>query len=131
MWLSEHFPKIPLPPGEKRPFTRNLQLEQYADHDFLNVMETPVRARFGAEFLAAMDRCMKDAPTKATFPFLIIHGTADVLTPISGSERFFEAAASLDKQFHKYDGLLHDFMHDHEKADHTEEDIGRFLNAHV
>ncbi|OAN67081.1 alpha/beta hydrolase [Sphingomonas sp. TDK1] len=50
--------------------------------------------------------------SQCTTPVFIIHGTADRATRASGSQRFYEAAASRDKRLRFYDGAFHDLLAD-------------------
>ena len=49
-------------------------------------------------------------------PVLILHGTADLLTNPEGSKKLFELAGSKDKTLKIYEGLVHDLVHEPEKA---------------
>lgn len=73
----------------------------------------PVRT--GAELLGAMERIQENAE-KLTVPLLALHGTADVSTTPEGSKQLVERARSKDKTLKLYDGLVHDLLHEPEKA---------------
>lgn len=48
-------------------------------------------------------------------PILIMHGTADLLTPAEGSRRLFERVSSKDKSLKLYEGLYHEILNEPEK----------------
>lgn len=48
-------------------------------------------------------------------PLLILHGSADKLTPVSGSRILFERAGSPDKNFKSYPGLYHEILNEPEQ----------------
>lgn len=47
-------------------------------------------------------------------PFLVMHGTADVVTNIEGSRALAKGAASTDKQLKEWPDLAHDLLHEPE-----------------
>ena len=64
-----------------------------------------------AELARADDRLAREL-TLITLPVLILHGTADKATKPSGSQQFFDAAASQDKTLQLYEGHYHDLLND-------------------
>jgi alpha-beta hydrolase superfamily lysophospholipase len=64
-----------------------------------------------AEMVRADERLETGFPT-FTLPLLILHGTADRATKASGSQTFFDRAASTDKTLKLYDGYFHDPLND-------------------
>jgi acylglycerol lipase len=50
-----------------------------------------------------------------TLPMLLMHGTADRLVPIHGTEMVAERAGSDDKTFVRYDGLYHELVNEPER----------------
>ncbi len=75
----------------------------------------PVRT--GAEILRTADR-LPDDFEKVDVPFLVMHGTADVVTDPEGSRQLYRRAASTDKTLHLYDGFYHEVLTDigHERV---------------
>jgi alpha-beta hydrolase superfamily lysophospholipase len=71
-------------------------------------------ARTVAELTRAIDG-YPDAVKRFELPMLVMHGTADRLTPIAGSEMVVERAASSDKTFKRYDGLFHEILNEPER----------------
>jgi acylglycerol lipase len=66
-------------------------------------------------FASACHRC-KDNLARIDLPWLAIHGTADRVCPVSGSERLIGGLAAKDKQLVLYPGLLHEPHNEHEAA---------------
>lgn len=64
-----------------------------------------------AALARAGDRFERDFGT-ITLPVLILHGTSDKATRPDGSQEFFDAAGSADKQLILYDGYYHDLLND-------------------
>jgi alpha-beta hydrolase superfamily lysophospholipase len=52
---------------------------------------------------------------RVAVPLLILHGSADKVTPPSGSSELSRRARSWDKTLKSYDGLYHDLVHEPEK----------------
>jgi alpha-beta hydrolase superfamily lysophospholipase len=73
-------------------------------------------ARLVKETLSALERTRSDAPV-FTVPVLIIHGTADPITPPDGSIDFYTRIASPDKTLKLYDGRFHQPFIDTDRAE--------------
>ena len=82
-----------------------------------------------AELVRADDRLKREF-ANITLPVLILHGTADRATRPSGSQRFYDSAASRDKTLRLYDGHFHDLLNDVGK-EAVMQDITAWLAAHV
>jgi alpha-beta hydrolase superfamily lysophospholipase len=63
-------------------------------------------------------------------PVLILHGTADKATRPSGSQLFFDTAASKDKTLKMYNGMFHDLLNDVDK-EVVMSDITRWIDARL
>jgi acylglycerol lipase len=72
-------------------------------------------ARTTKELLGAIDDIGKQMEA-VTVPLLILHGTADRVTPPGGSEELYARAKSADKKIDLYPGLFHDLLHEPERA---------------
>jgi acylglycerol lipase len=66
-------------------------------------------------FAAACHKC-KDNLARIELPWLAIHGTADKICPVTGSEQLIRALAASDKQLVLYPGLLHEPHNEHDAA---------------
>lgn len=64
-----------------------------------------------AEMVRADERLAKEFPL-ITLPVLILHGTLDRVTKPSGSQFFFDTAASADRTLIFYEGHFHDLLND-------------------
>jgi acylglycerol lipase len=84
-------------------------------------------ARTVAELSRAIDR-FPDAVTHFRLPMLVMHGTADRLVPIAGSEMVVDRAGSDDKTFKRYDGLFHEILNEPERQQ-VLDDIADWLDA--
>ena len=67
------------------------------------------------EFAAACQRCRTLAP-QIRAPWLVVHGEADRIAPVSGSRTFFEMLGSSDKKLVTYPELRHE-VHNERPAD--------------
>jgi alpha-beta hydrolase superfamily lysophospholipase len=83
-------------------------------------------ARTVAELSRAIDR-FPDAVTHFRLPMLVMHGTADRLVPIAGSEMVVDRAGSEDKTFKRYDGLFHEILNEPERQQ-VLDDIAAWLD---
>ncbi len=63
-------------------------------------------------------------------PFLVMHGTADVVTNIEGSRALARGAASTDKQLKEWPELAHDLLHEPEH-DQVIAFAADWLSAHL
>ena len=55
------------------------------------------------ETMAAIETQLSDVET----PFLVVHGDADEIVPLSASQTLFQRAKSTDKRLSVYPGMLH------------------------
>src|SRR5713226_5537749 len=91
-------------------FSRDPEVVEAMNADPLIAHETqPTRT------LAAMvraDERLKEGFPLITLPVLILHGTADKATRLSGSQFFYDTAGSSDKTLKLYEGHVHDLLND-------------------
>ena len=106
--------------------SRDPQVVRDYDADPLN-HHGKLPARTVHELTGAIDG-FPDAVTRLTLPMLVMHGTADRLTPIAGSEMVVERASSEDKTFKRYDGLFHELLNEPERQE-VLDDIADWLDA--
>ena len=86
-----------------------------------------------AKTVAAMVRAdsrLKNELSLITLPVLILHGTLDKDAKLSGSQHFYDTAASPDKTLKVYEGSLHDLLNDLDKQI-VMADIESWLAAHL
>lgn len=106
--------------------SRDPQVVADYDADPLNY-HGKLPARTLAELTRAIDG-YPDAVQRFELPMLVMHGTADRLTPIAGSEMVVERAGSVDKTFKRYDGLFHEILNEPERQQ-VLDDIADWLDA--
>ena len=82
-----------------------------------------------AEMVRADQRLERDFPN-FTLPLLILHGTNDKATKLSGSQQFYDTAGSRDKTLKLYDGAYHDLLNDTDRAT-VLADVARWVDAHL
>ncbi len=88
-----------------------------------------VKARTGAEVLAAMQRLPAQLPL-LSIPLLILHGTADRICPLAGSTMLHELVSSQDKTLRRYPGLYHEVFNEPER-EAILTDLIRWLDDHL
>jgi acylglycerol lipase len=93
-----------------------------------NVYRGKIRARVGAEMMAATDDVISSLK-RITLPILILHGGADRLVPPGSSRVVYERVGSADKTLKIYDGLYHDIFNEPEK-DRVLADVLVWLETH-
>lgn len=71
------------------------------------LIERKISLRLGAEILGNLTRVMELAP-KIRLPLLIVHGEADKITALAGSQEFFERLTLKDKQLITYPEFFHE-----------------------
>lgn len=84
-------------------------------------------AHTAAELLTAIDH-IQETMDGLTVPVLILHGSADRVTPPEGSRQLYGRAHAVDKTLKVYDGLVHDLLHEPEKAQ-VMEDVTQWMLA--
>jgi len=82
-----------------------------------------------AEMVRADERLKKEF-TQITLPVLILHGTLDKATKPSGSQMFYDTAASKDKTLKLYEGHFHDLLNDVNKQI-VMADIRTWIDKHL
>ncbi len=86
-------------------------------------------ARWGAEFLKAMQRITAEAG-RITLPLLILQGGADKLVDPDGARMLYAAVSSIDKTIKIYDGFYHEVFNEPEH-DQVLRDVEAWLEAHL
>jgi alpha-beta hydrolase superfamily lysophospholipase len=86
-------------------------------------------ARTITELTGAIEHFPERVP-KLTLPLLVMHGTADRLTPPAGSKMVYERAGSSDKTLKLYNGLYHEILNEPEQGQ-VLSDLLEWLEARV
>jgi alpha-beta hydrolase superfamily lysophospholipase len=91
------------------------------------VYQGAASAHMAAELIGGIetiDASMEDVRV----PLLLLHGKADLVTPPDGSKQLFDRASSTDKTLKLYGNLVHDLLHEPERAQ-VVADIEGWLDA--
>lgn len=128
LWVGKRFPRLRTPTIPARWISRNKDVVEAYIRD-PHVFRAKTRALLGTSLLGAAMRAADEAPL-VTQPFLLIHGTADKLVPVSAAERFFERAGSADKSLKLYPGLYHEVLNEPER-EQVLDDVVTWLDAHA
>jgi alpha-beta hydrolase superfamily lysophospholipase len=123
--LSVVAPKLGVVGIDSTAVSRDPKVVEDYDADPLNY-HGKLPARTVAELTSAIDG-YPEAVKAFELPMLVMHGTADRLTPIAGSEMVVANAASSDKTFKRYDGLFHEILNEPERQQ-VLDDIAAWLD---
>jgi len=74
----------------------------------------PIRVRTGHEILHISSYLLHNLK-KVTIPFMVLHGTADLVTDPLASQDLYNEAASRHKDLRLYEGFLHDLLFEPER----------------
>ena len=99
---------------KNKDFSRDPKAVAAMDQDPLIAHETQPTQTL-AEMVRADERLERGFST-ITLPLLILHGTSDKATRPSGSQFFYDNAASTDKTLKLYEGAYHDLLNDTDKT---------------
>ena len=91
-------------------FSRDPEVVRAMNEDPLIAHETQPTQTMAA--IVRADERLKNEFPGITLPVLIIHGTGDKAAKVSGSNRFFDEAGSVDKTLKLYEGSYHDPLND-------------------
>lgn len=105
--LAPHAHSIAL---KNEDFSRDLATVQAMNEDVLIAREKQTFGTMAA--IVRADQRLKLSFSEIKLPVLIIHGTADKATKLSGSQYFHAQVGSVDKTLKLYDGRFHDPLND-------------------
>ncbi|MBI5289483.1 MAG: lysophospholipase [Chloroflexi bacterium] len=128
MLLGRFFPNLRLRSLAAATVSRDPAVVADYDSDPLNY-----RGKMPLGLIASMirgGRFIESHMSEIELPLLILHGSADQLVAVDGSQLLYEAAASRDKTLKIYEGLFHEILNEPEK-DLVIADIVRWLDRHV
>lgn len=126
--LGRLFPTLPTTRAPEDAISRDPEVVEEAQNDPLNY-HGRVLARTGAEMLRAAQE-VRGRLGELIHPFLVVHGTADMLTSPEWSKRLYEEAAASDKRIELYDGLYHETFNEPEQ-DEVLQDLGDWLEERI
>ncbi len=126
--LSVILPKLPAVKLETGDISRDPKVVEAYENDPLNYLGG-ILARTGSEVLKSTKQITTQAHS-ISLPILIMHGTADKLADVSGSEMLYDKVSSSDKTLKLYDGLYHEILNEPEQ-DQVKADMIAWLDAHI
>lgn len=111
--LNRIAPKLHFLPLDAKTISRDAAVVKAYNDDPL-VDRRPLRITIGIG-IADTSKMVRERLIELRVPLLILHGSADKLTPESGSLLLFERAGSPDKNFKSYPGLYHEILNEPEQ----------------
>lgn len=126
--LGRLTPTLPTARSPKGSISRDEEVVEEAQNDPLNY-HGRVPARTGAEMLRAGTEVRSQLDAVAT-PFLVFHGTGDVLATPEWSKQLYERAAAEDKTLKLYEGLYHETFNEPER-DQVLSDLSAWLAPRI
>ncbi len=126
--LNSILPMLPLVKLELAAISRDPAVVTAYNNDPL-VVQTPVRVRMATSYNQAL-KALRPALGQLRVPLLLLHGEADRIAPVSGSQLVYDQAGAGDKTLKRYPGLYHEIHNEPEKAQ-VLADITDWLNAHT
>ena len=109
-YIAKVAPWMPVSKVEAKGLSRRPEVVAAADQDPLGYHGT-VRARTGAEMQKAVEDAFNDI-SRLSLPLYIVHGDADSIVPLSGSQRLYAQCASTDKTLRVFPGGYHELWQD-------------------
>lgn len=110
-------PTVPAIPLDVNALSRDTAVVQAYKDDPL-VYHQPLRVKMAVD-IAAYGVYVRERANRLRLPLLVLHGKADRVSPVSGSQHLYDRAASPDKTLHIYDDAYHEI--------HNEPDKEQFL----
>lgn len=127
-FMGTLFPTLAILELDDTKFTRDPEVLARMRTDPL-VMQQKGPARTARELFANVS-ANSDKLREIDVPLLILHGERDQVTSPEGSKELHGLAAASDKTLKLYPNLVHDLLHEPEKAE-VINDITRWLEAHA
>jgi alpha-beta hydrolase superfamily lysophospholipase len=94
-----------------------------------NVVTGPLRVRMGYQMMTVGQQIRARAAS-LRLPLLILHGSDDPVTPVSGSRYIAEHAGSANKTLKIYPGMFHE-VHNEVEKETVLNDLVTWLNGHT
>ncbi|XP_029107567.1 monoglyceride lipase-like isoform X2 [Scleropages formosus] len=124
--LNHVLPSLTLGSVESRWISRDKKEVELYDTDELN-HHGGLSVALGMQLMGAVQRIAREIPT-VSWPFLLLHGDADKLCDIRGSQMMLERAPSADKHMKVYGGAYHALHRDlPETVDSVQRDISEWI----
>ncbi len=126
--MSVILPKLPVLALDSAALSHDPAVQTAYDSDPL-VYRGKMRARLGAEMLR-MSEAIKARLSTITKPILIMHGTADSLTPCSGARMAYDGIGAEDKTLKLWEGMYHEVHNEPAVQDEMFALVADWLDAH-
>lgn len=126
--ISALSPKLPVQHLDTDALARDRRVVERYRNDPL-VYHGKIKARLGAEMLHAGPYALLRAPS-IRLPLLLLHGTADRLADVLGSQELLARLGGSDKTLELYDGAFHEIFNDFGKAQ-VQRDLVAWLGRRV
>ena len=126
--LSVLFPTLPVLKLDNTFISKDPKVREAYDSDPLNYRKK-LLARTGSEILKST-QAVSSGCSAINLPILIMHGSADKLVEVAGSQMLYERVSSTDKTLKLYDGLYHEILNEPEQ-DMVKADIIQWLDNHI
>ncbi|KAH7830863.1 acylglycerol lipase [Monocercomonoides exilis] len=104
--LSWMFPSMAVQKLDRTALAHDQSVKARAEADPL-CGQKPVTARTGRQIKLATDE-IQNHFDQDDYPYLLLHGEADTITPKKNSELFFAKSTSKDKKLHIFPGCYHE-----------------------
>lgn len=106
--VSRLIPQFPVAPIEWNMVTRNPEMVEKYSHDPL-CHQGKVKAKWALAMYNALQEINNNL-TNVEWPFLVLHGSDDKITNVSGSKLLFDLASSRDKQIKIHEEASHNLL---------------------
>lgn len=126
--LGRLAPRLPTVRSPEGAISRDPAVVEASKNDPLSY-HGRIPARTGAELLRA-GTAVRSRLHEVSVPFLVLHGTADILARPAWSRRLYDRAAASDKTLKLYEGLYHETFHDVGKEE-VLRDLATWLRGRV
>ena len=110
-FIHRFLPNAPIsPPGSMDVLSRDPEIIKQAENDpLMNHGWTPIKI---AKFVIDTGEMIQERAGELKLPILFMHGEADELTPISGSQIMYERTGSADKTLKTWADMRHEVMNE-------------------
>lgn len=94
--------------------------DEITDYENDPLIHNRISARLFTELMKAAEECLTRV-SEITVPLLLLHGKEDKIANPAGSEKIYQNASSIVKEYYIFDGLYHEIINE------TKEDRDRVL----
>ncbi len=127
--LSILLPGLGISPIDASAISRDPEVVKSYTRDPL-VYHGKIRARLGSELLNTIENYLPRNYSRIQVPLLIMHGSADRLSNVEGSNLIFASVGSKDKTIKIYDGYYHEILNEPGRAS-VLKNMADWFHAHL